>query len=112
MNRRLWQSAARRPRPPDLYKIVYTQLNAFRATEDYSTAYSQASNGIQHKFNPDPVRGNDPHREHNATSRTAERVEFGLVICREQHATMQVFFVEHDGSVLPCIYSLILRGER
>lgn len=94
--------------PADLYKVVYNQVSAFRA-DDFPLAYSQASNGMQHKFNPSQFE--EMIRRDYSDITSADRVEFGLVKCREQHAIMQVFFIGHDGSVLPCIYSLIYENS-
>ena len=41
----------------------------------------------------------------------AAKVEFGSVRCREHHAIIQVFFMDRDGGVQPCIYSLIFEDE-
>jgi len=95
-------------RPSELYRVIYSQLDAFRAS-DYSKAYSQASYGIQQKFNPDQFIEMIRHQYSGITQ--AERVEFGLVKCRDQHALIQVFFIDREGGVLPCIYSLIYEGE-
>jgi len=95
-------------RPSDLYRVVYGQLDAFRAS-DYSRAYSHASYSIQQKFKPDQFI--EMIRHNYADIMHADRVEFGMVRCRDQHALIQVFFIERDGDVLPCIYSLIYEGE-
>ena len=95
-------------KPSELYRVIYSQLDAFRAS-DYSRAYSQASYGIQQKFNPDQFIDMIRHQYSGITQ--AERVEFGLVKCRDQHALIQVFFIDREGGVLPCIYSLIYEGD-
>jgi Domain of unknown function (DUF4864) len=95
-------------RPAELYQVVYSQLSAFR-TSDFTRAYWQASSGIQQKFNREQFT-EMIRREYPGIAR-AERIEFGLVRSREQHARIQVFFIARDGSVTPAIYSLIHEGE-
>ena len=95
-------------KPSDLYQVVYSQLDAFRAS-DYPRAYFQASYGIQQKFKPDQFI--EMIRRNYAGIMQADRVEFGMVRCREQHALIQGFFIDHDGGVQPSIYSLIYEGK-
>ena len=90
--------------PSDLYNVVYSQVNAFRA-EDYSLAYAQASYGMHLKFSREQFE--KMIRTDYAEFTTAGRIEFGLIKYRDRHALIQVFFIGRDGSVLPCIYSLI-----
>ncbi len=90
--------------PSDLYKVVYSQVSAFRAA-DYSLAYSHASNSMQQKFSLPQFEA--MIRADYTDITQAERIEFGVVKSREHHALIQVFFIGHDGGVLPCIYSLI-----
>jgi hypothetical protein len=94
--------------PADLYQVVYTQLNAFRAG-DFKLAYSRASLGMQQKFNP--AQFEEMIRRDYAGITGAGHIEFGIVKRRGQHALIQVFFIENDGSVLPCIYSLIYEAD-
>jgi hypothetical protein len=95
-------------KPSDLYQVVYSQLDAFRAS-DYPRAYFQASYGIQQKFKPDQFI--EMIRQNYAGIMQADRVEFGMVRCRDQHAFIQVFFIGRDGVVQPSIYSLIYEGK-
>ena len=94
--------------PSDLYQVVYTQLNAFR-DGDFKLAYSRASLGMQQKFTPGQFE--EMIRRDYAGITGAGRIEFGIVKRREQHALIQVFFIDSDGSVLPCIYSLIYEAD-
>lgn len=94
--------------PSDLYEAVYSQITAFRAS-DFSGAYRQASSGIRQKFNFDQFVA--MIRRDYAGIADAGRIEFGAVRSREQHALIQVFFIDRDGGVTPCIYSLIYEGE-
>jgi hypothetical protein len=94
--------------PAELYQVVYNQFSAVR-TADFTRAYWQASSGIQQKFNRDQFT-EMIRRECPGLDR-AERIEFGLVRSREQHALIQVFFIDRDGAVTPAIYSLIHEGE-
>jgi len=95
-------------KPSDLYQVVYSQLDAFRAS-DYPRAYSHASYSFQQKFKPDQFI--EMIRQNYAGIMQADRIEFGVVRCRDQHALIQVFFIGRNGSVLPSIYSLIYEGE-
>lgn len=95
-------------KPSDLYEVVYNQLSAFRSA-DYARAYSQASYGIHQKFKPQEFM--NMIREDYAGIVDAEHVEFGIVRCRDRHALIQVFFTDRDGTVLPCIYSLVYENE-
>jgi hypothetical protein len=94
--------------PSDLYKVVYNQVNAFRA-DNFSLAYSHASNSMQQKFSLPQFEA--MIRTDYTDITQAERIEFGIVKSREHHALIQVFFIGHDGSILPCIYSLIYEGD-
>lgn len=94
--------------PSDLYKVILTQLDAFRA-EDFSLAYSQASYSLRQKFSREQFE--KMIRRDYADITHAEHIEFGIVKCRDRRALIQVFFIGHDGDVQPCIYTLIYEGE-
>ncbi|HWB61016.1 MAG TPA: DUF4864 domain-containing protein [Chthoniobacteraceae bacterium] len=88
----------------ELYKVIHTQLDAFRA-EDFPAAYSQASYDMQHKFTLQQFER--MIRRDYSDLADAERIEFGLVKYRDRRALIQVFVVSHDGGVQPFIYTLI-----
>lgn len=97
-----------RVKPVELYEVVNSQLNAFR-NDDFPRAYQQASTGFQQRVNvgqfTEMIRMDFPGIVR------AERVEFGAFECQGKRATLQVFFIDRDGAVLPCIYSLVSEGE-
>ena len=95
-------------KPSDLYQVVYSQLDAFRAS-DYPRAYFQASYSMQQKFKPEQFV--EMIRQNYAGVVQADRVEFGMVRCRDQRALIQVFFIGRDGGVQPSIYSLIYEDK-
>lgn len=97
-----------RVNPVDLYEAVNSQLNAFRA-EDFPRAYQQASSGFQQRVNvgqfAELIRADFPGIVR------AQRVEFGAFECLGRRATLQVFFIDREGAVFPCIYSLVSEGD-
>ena len=95
--------------PADLYKVIHTQLNAFRA-DDFSLAYSQASYGMHQKFSLDAFE--KMTRKDYAEFSRAQRIEFGLVQYRDRRALIEVFFIDRNDSIQPCIYNLIYEGSR
>ena len=97
-----------RMRPSELYDVVRRQLAACRAN-NYPSAYDQVSSRLQPRGSLDPFSGTVQSGDTRILQ--AERVEFGLWQRRGRHATVEVFFVNRDGTVLPCIYSLVSEGE-
>jgi hypothetical protein len=95
-------------RPVDLYSVVHSQFQAFRAA-DFPRAYQHASAGIQEKFSVGQFE--QMVRIDYAAIIEAERVEFGATEVRGRHAIVQAFFVGEDGGLTPCIYSLVNEGE-
>lgn len=95
---------AEKSTPSDLYKVIHNQLDAFRA-EDFTLAYSQASYGMHQKFSRDQFE--EMIRRDYPDLTQAQRIEFGIVKYRDRRALIQVFFIGRDGTVLPCIYTLI-----
>jgi hypothetical protein len=104
-----FRHAADSIKPADLYAVVYDQFNALRA-EDYSLAYERASNDFQRKF--DVAKFAELIRGDYARIARAERVEFGQVMCRGGHAMVHVFFIDTNGTVTPCFYSLLYEDEQ
>ncbi len=95
-------------RPVDLYAVVHSQFQAFRAA-DFSSAYQHASAGIQEKFNVEQFE--QMVRIDYSAIIEAQRVEFGPAEVRGRHAIVQAYFVGEDGGLTPCIYSLVNEGE-
>ncbi len=100
--------APERLRPADLFDVVQSQLKACRES-NFPSAYNQASSTFQQQWTLDEFSNmilTDYWRIYKA-----ENVEFGTWQRRGRHALVQVFFVNHDGTVSPCIYSLINEGD-
>jgi hypothetical protein len=91
-----------------LFDVVQQQLVAFRAN-DFSSAYHRASANFQQHWSLDQFSA--MIRNDYARIARAERVEFGPWQRRGRHAVVEVFFVNHDGTVLPCVYSLISEAD-
>jgi uncharacterized protein DUF4864 len=95
-------------RPADLYEAVNSQLKALR-NDDFSVAYEHASMSVQQKLNlrqfTEKARG-----DYDRISR-AEHVEFGTIEVRGRRAMIQVFFIDREGRVTPCVYNLINEGD-
>lgn len=100
-----WMEARRASvRPAELYAIVWRQIQAVREA-DYTLAYRQASINVQEQFNvasyAELIRTEYPELL------LAERVEFGAVRMEARQAIIPVYFILHDGGVLPCLYCLV-----
>ncbi len=103
-----WNARPNRTRPAELYAVVYSQLSAFRV-DDYARAYRQASANFQNKFNIEQFA--EMIRTDYSPITRSIRVEFGPVEFQHDHAFIQVFFIDADGRVLPCLYSLVDEGD-
>ncbi len=103
-----WELKAERVKPVELYSIIYNQISAFH-DDDFSRAYQQASSSVQQRFNI--AQFADAIRADCAGIVNAERVEFGFIEAHGRHATIQVFLIDSDGQVTPCIYTLVSEGE-
>jgi len=95
-------------RPPvELFDVVQRQLAAFR-TSNLPSAYSQVSSSFQQHWSLEEFSGmvrSDYRRVLNA-----ERIEFGPWQRQGRRAVLQVFFVQANGSVIPCVYTLVNEG--
>jgi hypothetical protein len=95
-------------KPADLYAVVNRQLGSLR-DNDFSTAYQQASSAIQARYNlqqfADMLQAQYPGITQIA------RAEYGEVLTRGRHATMQVYLIGEDGHVIPGIYMLVHEGD-
>jgi len=96
------------PAPHQLFAVVEQHLSAFRAA-DYSSAYRQASSGVQQKFTPPQYEA--MIRRDYAEVAGAQRLEFGFVKVSGSSALVQVFFRDPNGSIRAFLYSLIAEGE-
>ena len=90
--------------PGELYAVVWSQLSAFRS-EDYASAYQQASMSFQEKFNI--VAFTDLARAEYPNLVRATRVEFGAVRFEGRRASLQAYFFLPEGDIVPCLYHLI-----
>jgi hypothetical protein len=94
-------------KPAELYAVVQRQLGDFRGG-DFTHAYEYASQAIQARYS----------EEQFATMVQAEypgmtnvcNVEYGEVRTHRGHATMQVYLVDPDGGIMPCVYMLVREG--
>ncbi|MCX6967971.1 MAG: DUF4864 domain-containing protein [Verrucomicrobia bacterium] len=97
-----------RLQPAELFNVVGQQLAACR-NDDFSAAYQQASATVHQRF---PLeRFADMLRNENARWVKTGRVEFGPWRRRGNQAVVEVLFIGRDGSVSPCIYSLVCEGR-
>jgi hypothetical protein len=95
-------------KPAELFGLVQQQLQACRAN-NYISAYSQTSAGFKQQLSL--AQFSAMIQSDYGRMLKAERVEFGPYEWRGRRAIMQVFFIARDGSVFPCIYSLISEAE-
>ena len=95
-------------KPVELFDAVGQQLAACRS-DDFPSAYQRASASVQARF---PLeRFSDMIRNDTARVVKSDRVEFGPWQRRDHCAVVEVFFIKKDGSVTPCIYSLVCEGD-
>jgi hypothetical protein len=97
-----------RLKPANLFDAVRMQMEACRSG-DYPSAYLQTSATVREKCPPE--RFADQARNENARIAQAARVEFGPWQRRGRRAVVEVFLIGHDGTVNPCLYSLVCEGE-
>jgi hypothetical protein len=95
-------------RPAELYSVVFRQVNAVRV-DNYSTAYEQVSNTFQRKFNLNQFIG-VVHSDYSGISKSVH-VEIGRIQSRGGVALMRVYFIDRQGQVVPCVYTLVNEGD-
>ena len=95
-------------RPADLYDVVLRQLEDCR-TNNYSSAYSHVSYAFQQHC-PFGAFSGMMQADYSRILAT-ERVELGPWERHGRRAIVQVFFVGRDGSVFPCVYTLVSEGD-
>ena len=103
-----WDTRPGRTKPAELYAVVYNQLRAFRI-DDYPRAYEEASSNFQRKWNIEQFA--EMIRTDYSPITRSIRVEFGPVEFQNEHAFIQVYFIDASGRVLPCLYSLVNEGD-
>ena len=96
------------PTPHQLFAVVEQQLAAFRSA-NYSSAYRQASSGVQQKFTAAQFEAMVRHDYGDMTN--AQRIEFGFVEVDGSAAVVQVFFRGANGSLRSFLYNLIAEGD-
>jgi hypothetical protein len=96
------------PAPHQLFAAVEQHVAAFRAA-DYSSAYRQASSGVQQKFSVPQYEA--MIRRDYGDIIGAQCIEFGLVKVNGSAAIVQVFFPQQTGAVRSFLYSLIAEGD-
>ncbi len=95
--------------PSELFEVIEHQLTDFR-TSNLSSAYSHSSSSFQQHWSLEQfisMAQGDYRRVLKA-----ERVEYGPWHQQGRKASIQVFFVHSDGTVLPCIYTLVKEHKR
>lgn len=98
-----------RHRPAELFEVVNKQVEAFRQN-NFTAAYSQASTNFQQSWTEEEFV--EMVQRDSARIMEAERIEFGPWQRRGREIILQVFFINRDGTVAPCIYSLVNEDER
>ncbi|MEI8233815.1 MAG: DUF4864 domain-containing protein [Verrucomicrobiota bacterium] len=97
-----------RLKPAELFDVVQQQFAACRG-DDYPSAYRQASATIQQRF---PLeRFAAMVRNDYARVARSGRVEFGAWQRQGRRAVVEVFYIGRDGTVLPCLYTLVCEGQ-
>jgi hypothetical protein len=95
-------------KPADLYAVVERQLGDFRGG-DFSRAYEDASRAIQSRYSVEQfttmVQTDYPGMTH------IQRAEYGQVQTHGRHATMQVYLIDDNGEIMPCVYMLVREGD-
>lgn len=91
-------------RPEELYTVMVRQLEALQA-EDFPRAYEQTSLGMQQRF--DLPQFMEMARADYGAALLSKRIEFGQFLAQGQHAVLQVFFLDRNGTVTPCFYSFV-----
>ncbi len=95
-------------KPEELYSIVDRQLDDLRAG-DYSRAYEYASSDIQRRYDVSQFAAM-LQTEYPELTQTS-RAQYGEVMAHAGRATMQVYLIEPDGEVMPCVYILVREGD-
>jgi hypothetical protein len=100
----LQQRADANVKPADLYVVVERQLGDFRGG-DYPHAYEYASQAVQARYSEEQFATMVQTEYPGMTN--VSRVEYGEVRAHGSHATIQVYLVNPDGGIMPCVYMMI-----
>ncbi len=99
-----FESQHHHPPPSQLYSVISQQIHAFQAA-DYRDAYRHVSSGFQDRFSLQAFA--DLARSDYPELIAADHLEFGATLQKPGEASVEVFAILPNGSVLPCIYRLI-----
>lgn len=99
---------ARHVRPAELYETINVQVAAMQR-DDLRDAYRQAAATVREHLSFAEFKRMT--REDFAETGRVERIEFGTVQTRGRRAIVQVFFIDGEDRVTPCIYSLVNEGD-
>lgn len=99
---------ARRVRPAELYQTIAGQLSAMQR-DDFRDAYRQSAASVREHLTFTEFKRMT--RDDFAETGRVERVEFGTVQTRGRRAIVQVFLIDAEERVTPCIYSLVNEGD-
>ena len=103
----LQQRADETVKPADLYVVVERQLGDLRGG-DFMHAYEYASQAIQARYSEEQFAAMVQTQYPGLTN--VCRVEYGEVRAHGSHATMQVYLVDPDGGIMPCVYMMVHEG--
>ena len=103
----LQQRADENVKPAELYTVVERQLGDFRGG-NFSAAYEYASEAVQARYSEEQFAAMVQADYPRMTDVT--RVEYGEVRAHGSHATMQVYLVDPDGGIMPCVYMMVHEG--
>lgn len=98
---------ASRVKPVELYATINGHLNAVRR-DDIHAAYRQSAASVRENFSYAQFKR--MVRDDFEDTARVERIEYGAVQTRGRRAIVQVFFIDFEDRVTPCIYSLVNEG--
>jgi hypothetical protein len=92
------------PEPQALYEVVRQQVYAMQAG-DLPAAYRQTSESFQQHWSRELFPGYI--QSSCARMLDAARMEFGPIQLKEGRAVVRVYFTQADGTISPCLITLI-----
>jgi hypothetical protein len=95
-------------KPADLYSVVQRQLGEFHGG-NFSGAYEYASSAVQHEFSVDQFANMVQSQYSNMMH--VSRAEYGNVLTKGRHATIEVYLIDEFGEVTPCVYMMVREGD-
>ena len=91
-----------------LYSVISSQFKAWR-TDDFDTAYDQASRGAQAHFSL--IQYVTKIRTEYGRISSWKKLEFGRTSLANQRAIVEVYFLTGGGQVTPARFTLVQEGE-